>query len=163
VQDQSGSRILLSWSVIVRYAIISAINLAILLVGIAIGVMVAPHIEKTVNASPPVPQAANQASPAESHPTSTTANASHQRITPIQPGISIGSVGSYLVLAHRLQSDEAVVNGFNIMKLHEAELGLLSRFVPASEINKVVENAKADELYQVGNPPQPETPTTKPK
>ena len=39
-----------------RYAVISAINLAILLVGIALGVMLAPHIEKTVTLVPPRPK-----------------------------------------------------------------------------------------------------------
>ena len=39
-------------SALVKYAVVSAINLAILLVGIAIGVLLAPHFEKTVSAHP---------------------------------------------------------------------------------------------------------------
>src|SRR5437879_12131502 len=42
-----------SWSAIVRYAVISAINLAILITGIMLGIMMAPHLEKSASAREP--------------------------------------------------------------------------------------------------------------
>jgi hypothetical protein len=70
---------LVSWSAVVRYAIISAINLAILLVGMALGVMLAPHIERSVSAHPAQTQVAQpQATPVPAAP-----ETQYEDVTPI--------------------------------------------------------------------------------
>jgi len=71
-----------------------------------------------------------------------------------------GSVGVYLVLAHHVQSDELVVNGYDLLKLQQGEINLLSRFVPAAEISNMVNSARATELYTVKA--QGSAPTAKP-
>ena len=100
IQESGHDKSFRPWSVIVRYATISAINLAILLVGVAIGA---------------------------------------------------GSIGVYLLLSHHIQTDELVANGIDLLKLHQAEINLLSRFVPASEITNAINEARVpeDQQYQV--------------
>lgn len=66
--------------------------------------------------------------------------------------MTAGTIGIYLILAHHIQSDQLVVNGYDLLKLQNAELTLLSRFVPASEIAKAVNDARVPEVYQVQNP-----------
>jgi hypothetical protein len=154
-----------SWSAIVRYAVISAINLAIVLLGIALGVILAPHIEKPVGAQNPTPAATSHDLEGIQAVGPVTTNAAGQKVTPIAPGMQVGTVGIYLILAHRVESDQLVVNGYDLLKLQNSQLSMLSRFVPASEIQKAVEDAKVPELYTVGNtatPPTP-SPTNKPK
>ena len=156
MQDQLGLRILFSWSVLVKYAIVSAINLAILLVGIAIGVMLAPRIEKKASADDDH-QAATQQRPVPPNDTVTAV-----KTTAVQPSLTTGTVGIYLVLSHHIQSDELVVNGYDLLKLQNGELQLLSRFVPPAEIQKMVNDSKASELFTVSQPAQ-ETPKPSPK
>jgi hypothetical protein len=135
------------WSAIVRYAVVSAINLAILLVGITLGVMLAPHIEKSADAAEP------QASQMPAAPAG-------QKLTPVRPSMTTGTIGIYLILAHHIQSDELVVNGYDLLKLQNSELQMLSRFVPAAEIQRAVEDAKTGEMYTVAQPTPP--PATQP-
>lgn len=126
-----------------KYALVSAINLAILLVGIAIGIVLSPHLEKPVAAQAPV---------ATQTPAPPTSGATKK----VEPQMSAGTVGVYLFLAHHIQSDELVVNGIDLLKLHQGEVNLLQKFVPASDINKIITDAKVSEsdLYQVVTPGQ---------
>jgi hypothetical protein len=55
--------------------------------------------------------------------------------------MTTGTIGIYLILSHHLQTDELVVNGYDLLKLQNAELGLLSHFVPQAEIKAAVESA----------------------
>jgi len=145
-----------NWSPIVKYTVASAINLAILIVGVVIGVMLAPRFTGTTNAQP-------ISSNAQQPPTFTqTVNQGlpmpevQPKVTPVMPGMTTGTVGIFLILAHHVQSDELVVNGYDILKLQNAELQLLSRFVPQSEIAKAINDSKATELFTVKQPiPQP--------
>jgi hypothetical protein len=149
MQDKLGPRIYFSWSALMKYATVSAINLAILLVGIAIGVMIAPRIDKTVNAY----ATDQQASPQQSAATNGNAN---PKIA--QPQMTVGTAAVYLLLTHHIQADELVVNGIDLIKLHQEELNLLSRFISAQDLSKAVSNAKDTELYTL--PPQTPPPTT---
>lgn len=134
-----------------KYAVVSAINLAILLVGLALGLLLAPHLEKAVHASVP-----NQALPQTAAPAPNAGDSvAILKTTPIQPTMSAGSAAIYLVLAHQIQSDQLVVNGIDLLKLHQEELNLLSKFVPAQEINNAVSRSKATEVFQSVNHPVP--------
>jgi hypothetical protein len=138
-------------SLIVKYVAISTVNLAILLSGIAIGVFVAPHLERTARANP-TEQASTSPVP-QTLPTVTTASQLGLKVTPIQPTMTAGTIGIYLVLAHHVQSDELVVNGFDLVKLHNAELQLLSRLIPPADIQKAVNDSKAGEIFTVASQP----------
>jgi hypothetical protein len=144
---------LFSWSAIVRYAVISAINLALLLVGIAVGVMLAPHIEKPASAA----SVQQSATPQQAASASSTTSGG-VKLTPVQPGMQVGTVAVYISLAHHIQSDELVVNGLNLLQLHQEEINLLSKFVPAQEISNAIARSKATELYTVGPPPSAPAP-----
>lgn len=156
MQSESGPTNFFSWSILVKYAAVSAINLAILLVGVAIGVLLIPHIEQTASASRPLePQyAAIPQTPVAPAPAS-------PKITVVTPTMSAGTIGIYLVLSHHIQSDELVVNGIDILKLNQEELNLLSKFVSPQQIGDAINRSRATELYQVGNPPA--TPSSSPK
>jgi len=149
MESPAQTQNLFSRSAIVRYAVISAINLAILLVGIAIGVTMAPRIEPSASAASgqQVGSAATQ-----------TPSAGGVKLTPVQPGMQVGTVAAYLSLAHHIQSDELVVNGINLLQLHQEEINLLAKFVPQQEINNAIARSKATELYTVATP-KPATPT----
>jgi len=120
--------------------ITSLINLLILITGIAIGVLIAPRFDHRVEAA----QSPIGVVPASDGSPKTTA---------VSPMISAGSAGFYLLLGHHIQSDELVVNGYDLLKLQNAELGLLSRFVPAPDIQKAIESSRTSEIYSVAAPP----------
>lgn len=129
-----------------RYALTSFANLLILLAGITIGIVLAPHIEKSVSANSGV-QAAQTAPP----PQVTPSNGVEQ----VQPAMQAGTVGFYLLLAHHTQTDELVVGGIDILKLEQGELNLLSRMpgVYPGQIQAIVDDARKDtHLYQVTAP-----------
>jgi hypothetical protein len=135
----------------------SLINLGFLVAGLMIGLILVPRIETIVHAAP---QAAKDASvpqvPASSNPpVSPPSPTAGPKVTQVQPGMTTGTIGIYLILSHHLQTDELVVNGYDLLKLQNAELGLLSHFVPQAEIKAAVESAKASEIFQVAQPTPP--------
>jgi hypothetical protein len=149
--QESRPQNLISWSDIVRYALISAINLAILIVGIAIGVVLSPHIEKTASA-------AQQFGPAQ--PTPALTAATPPKINQVSTDLSAGKIGAYLLLAHHIQSDELVVNGIDLLKLHDAELHLLAGFLGNDAIQRAVNESRVEEIYQVTAPKTTAAPAT---
>lgn len=148
-----------SWTM--KNALASLVNLVTLLIGISIGVMLAPHIEHPAKAVSEEPQVQSTPGAAVQPPSGFEGH----MVTPqmVQPGLTVGTGGVYLLLSHHIQSDELVVNGYDMLKLQNAQLQLLSRFVPASEIQAAVNGARADHLYQAGPPPgsQPTKPPAK--
>lgn len=151
-----------SW--IMRNALASLINLVTLLIGIALGIMLAPHLEKSAQAFSRNPQqTTSQAPPSAAQGSSSSSAPGEPTVEPIQPVMTAGSIGSYLFLAHHIQSDELVVNGYDMMKLQNAELQLISRLVPAFEVQAAVNQAKSDHLYQIKQPTQktPASPSQK--
>jgi hypothetical protein len=136
-----------SWTM--RYALASFLNLLILGVGIAIGFMLAPHLEKPVQATVEPQAAVSQPTP-QAAPTS-----GEPKITTVSPSLNTGTVGIYLVLAHHVQSDELVVNGYDILRLQNEELSLLSRFVPAVEIQMPSTGREPQKYSRLNNPNLP--------
>lgn len=145
-----------------KYSFVAFINFVTLATGIAIGLIIAPRVEKTVRAKVEGVQSAPSSTPTVPNE-GTQVAAGAPKVTPITPMMTGGSIGVYLVLAHHVQSDELVVNGYDMLKLQQGELNLLSRFVPPAEISKIVDNAKATEIYTVKTPAstQPVKPTSK--
>ena len=114
--------------------------------------MLAPHIEESATAQSKEPAQQTQAAAP-----STTAG---QKIITAQPSLTTGTVGIYLVLAHHIQSDELVVNGYDMLKLQNAELQMLSRLIPSNDIQKAVNDARASEVFTL--PPQQTSAPTQP-
>jgi hypothetical protein len=136
-----------SWTM--KYALVSFANLLTLAVGMTIGVVLAPHFEKQVQAV--------SADPQSSPSTSTTTTAAASGPEQISPTMTAGSIGAYLLLAHHVQSDELVVNGVDILKLEQGEINLLSK-VPGVypwQIQSVISDAQNTHLYQVAAPTPP--------
>jgi len=149
-----------------RNVLASLVNLVTLLIGITVGIILAPHFEKPAHAiSLPEQVGGNNfqlpvfgSSPVAAVPDITP------KITPVQPMISGGTAGFYMVLSHHVQADELVVNGYDLLKLQNAELQMLSRFVSPTDIRNAVIESKSPELFQISEPkpatpaPQPTTP-----
>ena len=142
-----------SWAM--KNALASLVNLVTLLVGIAIGVMLAPRIERPARAITGEPQVPTQNQPAPGAPTPPTGLAATANPEQIQPTFTAGSEGVFLLLSHHIQSDELVVNGIDVLKLEQGELNLLSHVpgVMPWELSKIVTDARDTHLYQVGPPP----------
>lgn len=134
-----------SWTM--KNALVALVNLATLLVGITIGIMLAPHLEKSVQAVGAVQQSVPTASP--------------NGLEQITPTMTAGSVGAYLLLAHHIQSDELVVGGLDMVKLQQGELNLLARTlgINPQDVQNIVNDAKDTHLYQVTPPKQPQPAT----
>lgn len=90
-------------------------------------------------------------------------NQSKPRIEQITPNILMGTVGSPLILAHQVQTDSLVVNGFDVMKLQQGIINYLGSHpgadVPA--LNLIISNSHPPILYTV-KPPTAKSPTAKP-
>jgi len=149
-----------TWSAIVRYAVISAINLAILVVGMALGVLLAPHIEKSVSAHPPQAQIAQPQATA----TPATPETQYEDVT---PAITVGSMATNTLLAHRIAADQIMVNGYDLAALDEGLLNLLKNRNLATfrELDAIIERAKVSNPLRLKLPPQlqPQPPTPEQK
>lgn len=145
----SGRFVYPSW--IMKNALTSLVNLVTLMLGIAIGVLIAPYFEKRAQAY------ALQQRPQSAQTTPPSLASSGQpaaRPEQITPGMTMGSFASYLVLTHHLQTDELIVNGIDMLKLQEGELQLLSEIQGISQqrVQGIVNNAKDTRLYQAVSP-----------
>jgi hypothetical protein len=131
-----------------RYAATSIANLLILLVGIGLGLMLAPRYDRRVEAVAQQPNTPPKQT--------STLNGPEQ----VQPGFQVGTGAAFLMLTHHLQSDELVVNGLDMLILQQGELNLLARIpgVTANDLQPVVSNAQHTHLYQVETPAAPKAP-----
>ena len=152
------------WELDMRYVIGSTLTLIAVLLGIVVGLLIAPYVEKRTEAYPlgaqtnaPAQRPVGQTTVA---PTTAPQNPTSPKINPATPQLSAGTIAAFLLLSHHLQSDELVVNGYDILKLQESELELLTTFVPRAEVQKAVDSARVSEIYQV--PPQGAPPATPP-
>jgi hypothetical protein len=110
--------------------------------GVVIGILIAPRVEKHVQAQ----QAAPQAEP------------SGPRIITLQSYSTSGVMGANILLAHNLQADIAVVNGYDIMKINQQIINYLAHLPLADQraLSAIVSNSRAEEIYQL--PHQNSTP-----
>jgi hypothetical protein len=144
----------------VKYAIVSAINLAILMVGIAIGITLAPHIEKVASAAP-----AQQSTPQQSSaPAGQTVTSSDQLYEEIIPVATVGSMAVDTFLAHRIAADQLMVNGYDVMSLQDGILNALKNkgIVSYRDLDALVERAKVPRPLRM-KPPQTQPQPLKPE
>ena len=102
--------------------------------GVVIGVLIAPRVERHV-------QAEQTGTPAPNGP----------RIVTLQSYSVSGAMGANVLLAHNLQADIAVVNGYDIMKINQEILNYLARQPLADKqaLSAIVSNSRAQELFQL--------------
>jgi hypothetical protein len=115
------------------------VNFLTLLIGLVIGAALRPKLDVIVHAQNLGPP------PAE------------QRIEKITPVATIGSIGTNLLLAHQMQSDSLVVNGYDLLKLDQNLLNYLASHATPDRaaLQSVVNDARPASIYTVAHPEQP--------
>lgn len=78
----------------------------------------------------------------------------------ISPGVTTGTFGAGLILAHEIQSDSLVVNGYDLLKIHQNTLNYLATQSGANPgaLQGIISSSRADKLYTVKPPGGPEPP-----
>jgi hypothetical protein len=87
-----------------------------------------------------------------------------QKVQEITPGVTTGSFGAGLILAHEIQADRLVVNGYDLLKMHQNTLNYLLKHLPGADRNalqSVVEDSKVSVLYRVKPPASAQSKATK--
>jgi hypothetical protein len=123
----------------------------LLCAGVVVGILVAPRIEHSVEAkqTAPITQTAPQTD-------------SGPRVIVLQSYSTSGAMGSNVLLAHHLQADIAIVNGYDIMKINQQIINYLAS-LPVGDskaLSAIVQNSRADEIYEIPNRQQ--TPSNRP-
>jgi hypothetical protein len=88
------------------------------------------------------------------------------QIQDIAPNVTTPSLGANLLLAHEIQSDSLVVNGYDMLKVNQNILNYLATQLGAnnSALQSIVSNSRADKLYTIKSPtaaPPPQKPQEK--
>jgi hypothetical protein len=123
------------------------VSLAILAVGLAIGFICGEmyHPQQEVRAQ----------AVAASTPT----------IQEIQPGMTTGTFGANLVMAHEIAADSLVVNGYDLLKMQNNILVYLSNRPSAerADIQNIVNASRASTIYRIKQQaPMPTPPVANP-
>jgi hypothetical protein len=87
-----------------------------------------------------------------------------QQVQEVSPGITTGTFGAGLILAHEIQSDSLVVNGYDLLKMHQNTLNYLATQFGANTgaIQNIITISKADKLYTLKTPSTPKPQEKKP-
>jgi len=83
----------------------------------------------------------------------------------IAPGVTTGTFGAGLILAHEIQSDSLVVNGYDVMKLQQNTLNYLATRSGGDSValQQVVNQSRPAKLYTVKQPTPPAPPKSEEK
>jgi hypothetical protein len=127
---------------IMNYTFAALINLVTLLIGIAIGLILAPNV-RTVSA-----QSA-----------SCVPSATVECVTPI---MTVGSAGIGKLLSNQISSDQLTVNGYDILKLDNNLFSALvqARVITPAQAQSVVDASHPEKTLRF-QPQQPSTPPAK--
>ena len=126
------------------YLKISAINLAFLLIGIAIGAIVM-LVSVPVHAQAPPPPAVAKAEALK------PPQCDESKFECVSPVISGGAAAFGVLLANRTASDQAMVNGFDILKLQQLILNTLQerRVLSAPDVQGIIQSARVEKPLRV--------------
>lgn len=107
---------------------------AVLGIGVIIGICVGPRVERRVMAQ-----------------TQTPAQPSGPRVITLQSYSTQGAMGANVILAHNLQADIAVVNGYDLIKIDQKMIDYLARLPGADQksLSEIVSSSRAQEIYQL--------------
>ncbi len=74
-----------------------------------------------------------------------------QEVEEITPIMTVGSAGIGTVLAGRIATDQIMVQGIDLIKLHENTLNLLREkgIVSLSDLNKIVDNSRPEKVLRM--------------
>jgi hypothetical protein len=133
-----------------KYAITTLANLLTLSVGIAIGLLLAPKVEKRVFA---------QQSPAAAPACVSSANV--ECITPI---MTVGSAGIGKLVANQISTDHLSVNGYDVLKLDNNLLDVMinSHMLTPDQGKSLAEASLADKQLRYQPPTPPPAPAIVP-
>jgi len=124
----------------------SLINLVTLVIGLGIGFLFGSLSHRSVHA-----QAVNAPTP---------------QTEDVTPAMTLGSVGTNLVLAHEVDADKVVVNGIDLLLFDQNVLKYLSRRPGAesADMENIINGSRATVLHRIAAPKAPiPTPPTQGK
>jgi hypothetical protein len=80
-----------------------------------------------------------------------------QRIEEITPGISTATFAANLVMAHQIEADSLVVNGYDMIKMQENLLNYLATrpMAERADIENIVNRSRAEVFYKIKQPTPP--------
>jgi hypothetical protein len=75
----------------------------------------------------------------------------------VTPSISAGSAAFETLIAHRVASDQLMVNGYDLLKLEDSILGVLisNRMLTPEQARKLAEDTKVPKPLRLQPPPPP--------
>lgn len=114
--------------------------LATLLIGVAIGLLISPRISKRVEAQEQVP-----------------APAANVTTIPLTSYMGGPAIVSNVVLAHELEADHAVVNGYDLLLLDQNIVNYLAKLPIANgmELSSIGDRSRATTRYVLPPPQKP--------
>jgi hypothetical protein len=122
------------------------VNLITLVIGLSIGFVAGmsyqPHAKVQAQAvSPPTPD--------------------YQDVT---PNMTIGSIGTNLLMAHEVDTDQLVINGYDVMKLQQGVINYLANRLGAesADFQNIVNSARPSTLHRLKLQAAPGQPPTVP-
>lgn len=94
-----------------------------------------------------------------------SAPATQPAIRDVTPGVTMGSIGTNLILAHEVAADSVVVNGFDIMLMQQNILNYLGSrpYNERADIQNIINASRAATVYRLKNPSPPPVPSTEKK
>lgn len=117
------------------------VSLAILIVGIAVGfacgVLYRPqqNVQAQITVPPP-------------------------NVQEVSPGVTTGTFGANLILAHEVATDRLIINGYDLMKMQNNILAYLASrpMAETAEVQNIVTRSQADTVYKLkqASPPVPQ-------
>jgi flagellar basal body-associated protein FliL len=124
------------------------VSLAILAVGLAVGFAGGVMYR---------PQQAVQAQ---------VANPPQPNIQEVSPGVTTGTFGANLILAHEVATDRLIINGFDLMLMNQNILNYLGSrpYNERADIQNIINNSRAATIYRLKQTvPAPSTPPAEKK
>jgi hypothetical protein len=129
------------------YLKVSGINLAILLIGMALGVALTVFTT-SVNA-----QVQSSAPPTKLGATPTAVLSQFEYVS---PSISSGSAAFETLIAHRVASDQLMVNGYDLLKLVDSAFGVMigNHLLTAEQAQQLANGSKVERPLRLQPPPK---------
>ena len=129
----------------ITYTLGALINLLTLVVGLTVGFFMGTARVKVVYA---------QVTPQQTQIPVAQPSTDFEEITPT---VTMGSAGIHTLLAHRIATDELMVNGYNILLIDDGILNLLQAKGIANyhDVEALAERAKVPKPLRIKMPEQP--------
>jgi hypothetical protein len=76
--------------------------------------------------------------------------------TDVTPGITVGSMGTNLLLAHEIAADSLVVNGYDMLKLQQGLINYMASrpLAETADFQNIINSSRATTVYRY-KPPTP--------